>query len=128
MNLDFEYILELQPTDKMIKVSEVEKITGITRYYVYKLSKDKTSRFPRAYLVGQQSRWIEREITEWMKEREKGLNASKPLRQRLRRLAGHIGQAFARLRQSSEGSAGFISAPTAGSTAPNSTRKPAEHS
>jgi len=135
MNLDFEYILELKPTDKMLKVSEVVAMTGITKHYVYKLSKDETSGFPKPYLVGQQSRWINREVAEWMektnhpimkKQNERDLSALKPLRQKLSGFVGRIGHLFGLPKTGVAESAGSTNAPIAGSSAATNIQKPAQ--
>ena len=135
MNLDFEYILELQPTDKMLKVSEVAQMTGITRHYVYKLSKDTSSGFPKPYLVGRQSRWINREVAEWMKKtthpimkrrNERALSGLKPLGQKLSGWVGRIGHLFGQPKTGVDESAGSTNAPIAGNSAATNIQKPAQ--
>jgi len=59
------YINNFKPGDRLIKLPEVEKLTGLTKPTIYRLMNDPdaTPPFPKNITIGKRSvSWIEREI------------------------------------------------------------------
>ena len=53
------------PTKKLLRISEVAELVGISRSMVYKIMKDPDIRFPTPVKIGVLSRWDQDEIFEW---------------------------------------------------------------
>ena len=53
------------PTKKLLRISEVAELVGISRSMVYKIMKDPEIRFPAPVKIGVLSRWDQDEIFEW---------------------------------------------------------------
>lgn len=53
------------PTKKLLRVSEVAQLVGISRSMIYKCMKDPAIRFPAPVKIGVLSRWDQDEIFDW---------------------------------------------------------------
>ena len=54
-------------TDRIIRLPEVIKMTGLSRSSIYAYKKDGT--FPKTVKIGQRSvGWVEAQVTEWISE------------------------------------------------------------
>lgn len=61
----------LSPSDKLLRISEVSERLGVSKAAIYKWVKD--NRFPKPIILGESSsRWFEKEIDQWLKERPRG--------------------------------------------------------
>ena len=57
-----------RPAFRLLRISEVEALTGLSRSTTYEWSAD--GRFPRAIRLGKCAiRWVEAEVEEWLRER-----------------------------------------------------------
>jgi len=51
-------------TDRLLKIGQVEEMTGLSRRYIYRLMREE--RFPRQFKPGgYASRWSENEVVAW---------------------------------------------------------------
>lgn len=53
------------PTKKLLRVSEVAHLVGISRSMIYKCMKDPAIRFPAPVKIGVLSRWDQDAIFDW---------------------------------------------------------------
>lgn len=53
------------PTRKLLRISEVSELVGLSRSMIYKCMKDPAIRFPRPVKIGVLSRWDRQEIFDW---------------------------------------------------------------
>ena len=53
------------PTKKLLRVSEVAQLVGISRSMIYKCMKDPAIRFPAPVKIGVLSRWDQDEMFDW---------------------------------------------------------------
>lgn len=59
-----------QSTDRFIRIKEVIKLTGLSKSYIYQLSK--TNQFPKQISLisgGTSVAWLESEVNDWIKSR-----------------------------------------------------------
>lgn len=54
-------------SDQMVDMAFIVRFTGMTDKWFYKLIQEGT--FPKPVKMGRSSRWIEREVKEWLEER-----------------------------------------------------------
>ncbi|MCM7441824.1 AlpA family phage regulatory protein [Enterobacter hormaechei] len=65
--------------DKFVSMQFITELTGLSDKWFYKMAQE--GQFPKPIKFGRSSRWIEREVKEWLEERIKnsrgnGISAS----------------------------------------------------
>ncbi|HCA7855118.1 AlpA family phage regulatory protein [Enterobacter hormaechei] len=55
--------------DKFVSMQFITELTGLSDKWFYKLAQE--GKFPKPVKFGRSSRWIEREVKEWLEERIK---------------------------------------------------------
>ncbi|QJQ17127.1 helix-turn-helix transcriptional regulator [Enterobacter hormaechei] len=63
---------KLLTEDKLVDMTFITKLTGLTDKWFYKLIKD--GAFPKPIKLGRSSRWLQSEVEKWLRER---INASR---------------------------------------------------
>ena len=53
--------------DKLVSMQFITELTGLSDKWFYKLAQE--GKFPKPVKFGRSSRWIEREVKEWLEER-----------------------------------------------------------
>ncbi|HDR2462818.1 helix-turn-helix transcriptional regulator [Enterobacter ludwigii] len=53
--------------DKFVSMQFITELTGLSDKWFYKLAQE--GKFPKPVKFGRSSRWIEREVKEWLEER-----------------------------------------------------------
>ena len=53
--------------DKFVSMQFITELTGLSDKWFYKLAQE--CKFPKPVKFGRSSRWIEREVKEWLEER-----------------------------------------------------------
>lgn len=62
--------------DKFVDMVFITELTGMSDKWFYKLAQE--GKFPNPVKFGRSSRWIEREVKEWLEERIKDSREVKP--------------------------------------------------
>ena len=62
--------------DKFVSMQFITELTGLSDKWFYKLAQE--GKFPKPVKFGRSSRWIEREVKEWLEERVKDSREVKP--------------------------------------------------
>lgn len=62
--------------DKFVSMLFITELTGLSDKFFYKLAQE--GKFPKPVKFGRSSRWIEREVKEWLEERIKHSREVKP--------------------------------------------------
>jgi prophage regulatory protein len=63
------------PTNRLIRIREVTKLTGLSKSYIYQLTK--TNQFPKQISLvkgGTSVAWLESEVNDWIKSRVQDRN------------------------------------------------------
>lgn len=63
-------------SDKFVDILFITELTGMSDKWFYKLAQE--GKFPKPVKFGRSSRWIEREVKEWLEERIKDSREVKP--------------------------------------------------
>ncbi|MFP5594398.1 helix-turn-helix transcriptional regulator [Kluyvera sp. 142486] len=63
---------KLLTEDKLVDMTFITTLTGLTDKWFYKLIKD--GAFPKPIKLGRSSRWLQSEVEKWLRER---INASR---------------------------------------------------
>lgn len=63
-------------SDKFVDILFITELTGMSDKWFYKLAQE--GKFPKPVKFGRSSRWIEREVKEWLEERIKHSREVKP--------------------------------------------------
>ena len=58
---------KLLTEDKLVDMTFITTLTGLTDKWFYKLIKD--GAFPKPIKLGRSSRWLQSEVEKWLKER-----------------------------------------------------------
>lgn len=65
-------------SDKFVSMLFITELTGLSDKFFYKLAQE--GKFPKPVKFGRSSRWIEREVKEWLEERIKESRTVKPIK------------------------------------------------
>lgn len=57
----------IEDVGRLMKIGDVCASTGLSRATIYRLMKAKDRPFPKPIKIGEASRWVEREIRDWIR-------------------------------------------------------------
>ena len=57
-----------EPTKKLLKISEVSELVGLSRSMIYKCISNSDLQFPPPVKIGAASRWLKDDIIDWSQQ------------------------------------------------------------